>query len=137
MPALYFTSPVVTDGAWATELQKRGLSHVQCAEEWNLSHPEVVESLAQSYVEAGSKILLTNTFGANRIALEERGLSRKLRKINSEGIRIALRAATNGVRVYASMGPARSWRPNGPVSDSALSVVFKEHADILADSGAH
>ena len=67
---LIATGPVITDGAWGTQLQARGLEVGQCPDVWNLTHPDRVEEVARAYVKAGSKIILSNTFGANRIRLE-------------------------------------------------------------------
>jgi 5-methyltetrahydrofolate--homocysteine methyltransferase len=54
---------VVTDGAWGTQLQAQGLPTGGCPDAWNLCHPDRVEAVARAYVEAGSQIVLTNTFG--------------------------------------------------------------------------
>src|ERR1039457_2107215 len=62
--------PILTDGAWGTEFQARGLEPGECPDLWNLAHPERVEAVARAYVEAGSQIILTNTFRANCIALD-------------------------------------------------------------------
>ena len=67
--------PVVTDGAWGTQLQSRGLPVGACPDAWNLSRPEAVEAVARAYVEAGSRIILTNTFGANRLILARHDLA--------------------------------------------------------------
>ena len=66
---LLATKPIVTDGAWGTQLQQRGLDVGQCPDAWNLDHPDRVEEVARAYVEAGSQIILTNTFGGSRISL--------------------------------------------------------------------
>ena len=55
--------PVITDGAWGTELQKKGLKPGESPEALNLENPGIVEAVAASYVEAGSRIIITNTFG--------------------------------------------------------------------------
>ena len=68
--------PVVTDGAWGTQLQQRGLPIGACPDAWNLTQPEKVEEVARAYVEAGSQVILTNTFGANRFILARHGLGR-------------------------------------------------------------
>ena len=62
-------APVLTDGAWGTELQARGLALGEIPDFWNLSHPDRVEAVARAYVDAGSQVILTNTFRASRIAL--------------------------------------------------------------------
>ena len=57
------------DGAMGTQLQQAGLESGGCGEAWNLDHPERVLAIQRRYVEAGSDLLLTNTFGASRIML--------------------------------------------------------------------
>ena len=72
---LLSAGPVVADGAWGTELQKRGLSLFQCPDAWNLERPDAVTEVAKSYVEAGSRVILTNTFRGTRVALTGYGLA--------------------------------------------------------------
>ena len=62
----YIGKVTVADGAWGTELDKLGCPPGYCREEWNITKPDLVEKVAAAYVAAGSKIILTNTFGANR-----------------------------------------------------------------------
>src|SRR5688500_1862470 len=81
---LLTAGPVVTDGAWATQLQGQRLPGGACPDTWNLSHPDQVAAIACAYVEAGSQVILTNTFGANRIALGRHGLEYKVAAINRE-----------------------------------------------------
>ena len=65
--------PVITDGAWGTQLQARGLGLGEFPDLWNLLHPDRVLEVARAYVDAGSQVILTNTFGANRVRLAEHG----------------------------------------------------------------
>ena len=67
--SLLSDGPVLTDGAWGTQMQARGLAVGGCPDEWNLSRPDVVEEIPRAYVEAGSQIVLTNTFRSNRVTL--------------------------------------------------------------------
>lgn len=98
--------PIITDGAWATELQKRGLAVGESAEPWNLSRPDDVEAVARSYIDAGSRIILTNTFQAHPPALGRLGRANEVAVINREGARISKRAAgSSDVRVFGSIGP--------------------------------
>jgi len=60
---------LIADGAWGTELQARGLEPGAAPDTWNLTHPDRVEEVARAYVEAGSQVILTNTFRANCIAM--------------------------------------------------------------------
>jgi len=71
----YLGRPTVTDGAWGTQLQEQGLPPGACPDVWNVENVSAVEAVARSYVEAGSEIILTNTFRANRFALEHWDLS--------------------------------------------------------------
>lgn len=98
--------PVITDGALGTQLQARGLTTGECPDAWNLSHADRVEALARAYVEAGSDIILANTFRANRVALAGYGLADRVEEINRAGIEIARRAAAGRAKVFASCGPS-------------------------------
>ena len=128
--------PVVTDGAWGTQLQERGLELGACPDEWNLSHPERVEEVARAYVQAGSQIILTNTFGANRFALARHGLAEKLVEINRTGVEISRRAAAGRARVFASMGPTGVMLMMGEVSPEDVQAAFQTQAKAIADAGA-
>ncbi len=88
--------PLLADGAWGTELHRLGLAAGESADAWNLSHPDRVEAVARSYVEAGSRIILTNTFQAN---------AGQVRELNTAGVRISKRAAGGAAKVVASIGP--------------------------------
>src|SRR5689334_9651670 len=85
--------PVVADGAWGTELQKRGLPPDVLPDSWNLRHPERVEQIAAAYCEAGSRVILTNTFRSNPISLAGAGLADGTAEINRTGVAISRRAA--------------------------------------------
>jgi methionine synthase I (cobalamin-dependent) len=129
-------APVVTDGAWGTELQARGLPSGVCADEWNLSHPDLVEQVARGYVEAGSRVLLTNTFRANRLALRAHRLADRAAEVNRAGVAISRRAAGGAALVFASIGPSGKLLLTGEVGEGELREVFVEQARALADAGA-
>ncbi len=129
-------TPVLTDGAWGTQLQASGLPASACADAWNLSHPDIVEQVARAYVEAGSRVLLTNTFRANRLALEGLGLGNQLAAINRAGVEISRRAAAGAAWVFASLGPSGKLLLTGQVREQELRMVFVEQAQVLADAGA-
>ncbi|MCX7916013.1 MAG: homocysteine S-methyltransferase family protein, partial [Verrucomicrobiae bacterium] len=128
--------PVITDGAWGTQLQARGLEVGQCPDVWNLTHPERVEEVARAYVEAGSQIILTNTFGANRIRLAETGYADQVVEINRQGVRISKRAAGTRALVFASMGPTGKMLVAGEVEAGAVAAAFAEQAEALKAGGA-
>ena len=128
--------PVVTDGAWGTQLQARGLASGENPDGWNLSHPDRVEEVARAYVEAGSQVILTNTFRANRIALAGTGLQDSLEEINRAGVAISRRAAGDRAAVFASIGPSGKMLPAGEVDPDKLYEAFAEQASTLAEAGA-
>jgi methionine synthase I (cobalamin-dependent) len=127
-------SPVLTDGAWGTQLQALGLPVGGCPDAWNLSHPDRVQAVARAYADAGSQVLLTNTFGANRIALARHGLQDQVVAINRAGVTASRRAAGTQTRVFASMGPTGTM----PATEEkkAVRAAFTEQALALAEAGA-
>lgn len=127
---------VLTDGAWGTQLQERGLGPDELPDFWNLSHPERVEQVARAYVEAGSEIILTNTFRANRLVVSERDPGADLAEINRAGVEISRRAAGGKARVFASMGPSGKLLLTGAVTEEELRAAFAEQAEALARAGA-
>jgi 5-methyltetrahydrofolate--homocysteine methyltransferase len=126
--------PVITDGAWGTELQARGLGLGDFPDTWNLTHAERVGEVARAYVEAGSQVILTNTFGANRIRLAEQAASERLGEINQRGVEISLKAANGRARVFASIGPTGKLLMNGDVTEDELRAAFAEQAKALAQA---
>ena len=128
--------PVLTDGAWGTEMQSRGLAAGETPDFWNLSHPDRVEQVARAYVEAGSQVVLTNTFRANRIALAKHPDVERISEVNRAGVEISRRAAGDGARVFASIGPCGKLLITGEVDEAALHAAFAEQAQALAAGGA-
>ena len=133
---LIAAGPVVTDGAWGTQLQARGLALGDFPDAWNLSHPERVGEIAHSYVNAGSRVILTNTFGANRIRLAENSLADRVVEINRRGVEIPHEGADGKAAVFASIGPSGKLLLSGEVSAEELLAAFTEQARALAEGGA-
>ncbi len=133
---LMAAGPVITDGAWGTQLQSRGLSGGACPDQWNLSHPDVVEQVPRAYAAAGSQIVLTNTFRANRIALAGYDLADQAVAINRIGVEISKRAVGDRARVFGSLGPSGKMLISGEVTEDQLRDAFVEQADALAAAGA-
>ena len=136
IPELVASAPVLTDGAWGTQLQARGLEPGACPDAWNLLHPERVEAVAHAYVEAGSRVILTNTFRANRIALDHYGLADKAVEINRAGVELSRRAAGGRACVFASLGPSGKMLMTGEVSAAEIRAAFEEQARAMAAAGA-
>lgn len=132
---LLTNGPVLTDGAWGTQLQQLGLPIGQSPDGWNLQAPEKVQQVPQAYVDAGSNVVLTNTFRANRLALEADGLADKVVEINRAGAEISLRAAAGKASVFASIGPSGKMILSGETTEDQLQEIFEEQANALAEAG--
>lgn len=128
--------PLCADGAWGTELAKLGAGAGEMCDPWNLSAPEKVLAVAQSYVEAGAQIILTNTFNSNRIALERHGLADQAVSINRAGAELSRQAAVGKAYVFASMGPTGKLVMMGDVEPEEVTEAFAEQARALAEGGA-
>src|SRR4051794_22651039 len=133
---LSLKSPVITDGAWGTELQKRGLALGEPADLWNLTHPADVEAVARAYVRAGSQIILTNTFRANPVSLAGVGVDDKAALINRGGVRLSRSAAGSEVLVFASLGPTGKSLAKQEIDARTVTDAFKLQAEALAEGGA-
>jgi len=133
---LMSAGPVITDGGWGTQLQQRGLGVGACPDAWNLDQPEKVEEVARAYVDAGSQVILTNTFGANRFILARHGLEDKAAEINRAGVEISRRAAGDRAKVFASIGPSGVMLVMGDVSEGELQDAFAVQAEAMAAAGA-
>src|ERR1017187_955643 len=119
------------DGAWGTELQARGLAPGAAPDTWNLTHPERVEAVARAYVQAGSQVILTNTFRANAVAMEG-----GLEAINRAGVEISKRAAAGRALVFASIGPTGKMLMAGEIGGELAHAAFAAQAMALAAAGA-
>lgn len=127
---------LVSDGAWGTYLFKKGLKPGECPELWNLTNDKDVFEIAKSYIEAGSDIIETNSFGASRFKLKHYNLDAKAHEINQSAAEISRRAAGNDKIVMASIGPTGKFLMMGDVSEEELYESFKEQAIAFSDGGA-
>jgi methionine synthase I (cobalamin-dependent) len=134
--SLIDSGPAVLDGSWGTQMQKRGLKRGECPDSWNLSHPERVLEVAQQYVNAGSQIILTNTFGSSRLALKKYSLDNETVDINMAGVEISKKAAGNRAYVFASIGPTGMMLVTRETTAGELQNVFEEQAAAQARAGA-
>jgi methionine synthase I (cobalamin-dependent) len=125
--------PVLTDGAWGTQMLALGLPAGQLPDHWNLTDPERVEAVGRSYVDAGSRVILTNTFQSNRFAL---GDGADVLAVNRAAAQISKRAAGDRARVFGSIGPTNTMLVAGDVDEGELRDAFVEQASGLAEGGA-
>ena len=128
---------LLADGAMGTELQKRGLPSGACPEEFNLTHPEIVQSIYRDYYNAGSDIVETNTFGANRARLKLHGFEDRVKEFCARGVKLAKEVCPPGKFVAGSIGPTgEMFEPLGSLSTEDAYNFFAEQAEALAESGA-
>ena len=127
---------LVSDGAWGTFLQRSGLKPGECPEEWCLSHPDVVKGIAQSYIDAGSDMVETNSFGGTIFKLSYYGLGDKVSEINEAAARLSREAAGDDIWVIASVGPTGKLLIMGDVTEEEMYDAFKEQVIALERGGA-
>ncbi len=127
---------LVCDGAMGTMLYQKGVFINRCFDALNLTQPDVVSDVHQDYVRAGADVVETNTFGANRVKLRAFGLSDRIREINSEGARLARKAAAGRAYVAGAIGPLGiRIEPWGKTGVDEAETWFREQAQALAEGG--
>lgn len=126
----------VLDGAWGTQFQLKGLPMGQSPDFWNTEEPEKVLEVARSYVEAGSDIIITNTFGCSGLMLKKSGNEARVHELNAAGVRLSKQAAGDRVKVFASMGPTGYILMMGEVTPEEMFESFRLQAEGMKDGGA-
>lgn len=126
---------LISDGGLGTELHKLGIG-TALGEEWNLSHPDRIESVHRRYVEAGSKLITTNTFSANVPTLARHGLESKLAEFNRAGAAIARRALAGSGWVMGDVGPCGELlQPLGKMTLPELEASLRLQIAALLEGG--
>lgn len=127
---------LVSDGAWGTFIQAKGLRSDECPESWNLLHPDDIYSVALSYIEAGADMILTNSFGGSPSKLAPYGLESQTYEINKAAAEISRRAASDKALVLGSVGPTGKLLMMGELSEDEMYRGFAEQIRGLSDGGA-
>ncbi len=135
---------LVLDGATGTELFRRGLQSGDPPEAWNVDRPDVITDAYRAYADAGSDLILTNTFGGTRFRLALHKLEDRVVELNATAARLA-RSVVDDVKAETartilgagSMGPTGElMEPMGSMSPQACTSAFAEQAEGLAAGGA-
>lgn len=131
---------LVADGAMGTTLFSFGLDGGGCPELLNVEQPELVEKVHRSFIDAGADIVLTNTFGGNRLRLGLHHLEDRVVELNRAAVQVAKRAvewADRPVAIAGSVGPTGElFEPLGELSHARGVEVFTEQCEALAEAGA-
>ena len=127
---------LVSDGAWGTFLQKKGLSPGECPEEWNITRPDDVFDIAQSYIQVGADMIETNSFGGNWYKLKGYGLENQVFELNKAAAEISRKAAGPDRYVLGSVGPTGKLLLMEEVTEDELYKAFKDQSQALEAGGA-
>jgi 5-methyltetrahydrofolate--homocysteine methyltransferase len=128
---------LLLDGGMGSMLIAAGLEGGRAPEWWNLEHPERVAAVHDAYVQAGSDIVHTNTFGGSTLRLAAGGLGGRCREVNRSAVEIARRACAGRALVAGDVGPTGHMLPPlGSATVDELRDAFREQVDALAEAGA-
>lgn len=131
--------PILLDGAMGTMLMDAGLEQGDPPEEWNITYPDRIREVHRNYIQAGSRVILTNSFGGTRFRLEMHDLQDRVIELNEAAARNArteANAASDIVVVAGSMGPTgQLFEPMGTLTFEEAKAAFAEQAKGLAEGG--
>lgn len=130
---------LLADGATGTNLFAMGLETGDSPELWNTDHPDRIRTLYRNFVNAGSDIILTNTFGGTRYRLGLHDAANRVNELNKRAAELAREVVAESGRevlVAGSMGPTGEiLQPNGPLSIDEAAEGFREQAEALREGG--
>ncbi len=132
--------PLLADGAMGTLLHQHGNKMNACFESLNLDSPELMVQVHRDYIDAGARLIETNTFGANRYKLAEYGLGDQLTAINTAAVErvkeAVLASGIEGVYIAGAIGPlGQKLRPYGRISAEEVRSAFSEQVIALVNAG--
>jgi methionine synthase / methylenetetrahydrofolate reductase(NADPH) len=130
-------SILISDGAMGSMLHDM-VGTVRCFDELNALEPEAVFRVHQAYIDAGTQIIETNTFGANRFKLSALGLGDEVQRLNSRGVKIAREAreaASREVLIAGSIGPLGIGVQARHPEPEQILAIFHEQALALEERG--
>jgi 5-methyltetrahydrofolate--homocysteine methyltransferase len=125
-------SVLIADGATGTMLQAAGLPSGTPGEAWVLERPEEIVALHRAYLEAGSNLILTSTFGGTQARLAAAGLEARAAEVNCRAAELARQAAGDDVYVGGDIGPTgEMMAPLGRLTYERAVELFAEQAQAL------
>ncbi len=128
---------LLSDGAWGTEIAKRGFEPGICPELFNVKEAVMISEIAESYIKAGSDIILTNTFGGSPQKLAKYGLADRLDELNEAGVRLSVETSNGRALVLATMGPTGEFlAPLGLTTEAEMTESFARQVKVFAAGGA-
>lgn len=134
MRTLDLSRLLIADGATGTQLQKAGLPRGTAPERWNLDNPAAIVAHHRSYSDAGSDIVLTNTFGGTIVRLEKEGLGEQVLAVNCAAAKLAREAVGADRYVLGDIGPlGKLLKPYGPLTFEQAVAAFSLQAKGLAE----
>lgn len=126
---------LVSDGAWGTFLQQKGLQPGECPDLWSVSRPDAVIDIARSYLAAGADMIETNSFGASSIKLAQYDLQDRADEINRAAAMLSRQAAGEDKWVLGAMGPTGKMIISGQTTPQELYASFRQQAIALEKGG--
>jgi methionine synthase I (cobalamin-dependent) len=130
---------LLADGATGTNLFQAGLQTGDAPELWNLDEPEKIRAHYQAFADAGSDIILTNSFGGTAYRLKLHKAQERVEELNVAAANLAREVADNSVRLIAiagAVGPTGEiLEPNGEITKAQASAAFREQAAALKAGG--
>jgi 5-methyltetrahydrofolate--homocysteine methyltransferase len=137
LDALASGRTLIADGATGTNYQRMGIEPGVAPEEWVFDAPEHVQELHRRFVEAGSDLILTCTFGGSSLRLADERLAGRAAELNRRAVELAREVAGDGVLVAGSIGPTGHLAdPLGPLTHELAVSTFRDQAAALAEGGA-
>ena len=136
LKALESGKVLVSDGAWGTFLQQRGLQPGECPELWNITRKADVLAIASSYIDAGADMILTNSFGGSPYKLAHYGLEGRTAELNEAAAMISRQAAGDDHFVLGSVGPTGAILMMGQISEDEMYEGFRVQSEALKKGGA-
>ena len=135
-PSFFKKSFILWDGGLGTMLIKEGLQSGDAPEIWNTEKPEILQQIHKAYYQASSDVVQTNTFGGNRLKLEQKNLGHRTYDLNKAGAENAKAVCPEGKWVCGDMGPTGVFlKPMGPYDSDQLVDAYAEQAKALIEGG--